>query len=120
MAATAAEENGIFAGFPLQEEQRDHFTRNQDEANNDLSKSIAVVGSPPPVLMASETGLPEPPAPVLSTPAVINRANDATMEDVANDTNLDGMELDEFLDLISTSSENDNSQASNLRHGKKF
>lgn len=102
---------------PLQEEQRDHFVRNQDEGNNDLTESIAVIGSPPPVPAPSETVLPE-----LSGPptAVINHANDATMEDAANDTNVDGMDFDEFLDLISTSSENDNSQVSNLRHGKRF
>lgn len=107
--------------MPLQEEQQDHFGRNQDEAYNNLSESIVALGSPPPALAASETVLPEPSMPVLSTPTTdINDENDAVMEDADNNTTARGMEFGEFLDMITSSAANNYYQVSNLTHGKKF
>ncbi|OWM91452.1 hypothetical protein CDL15_Pgr017370 [Punica granatum] len=101
----------VQAHQPSQEEQQDHSARRNLETDNNMSESIAVVGSPPPVLPASETVLPEPSGVALSSDtALINHANETVVEAAVNDTSADGMDIDEFLAIINTSPVDNNNQ----------
>ncbi|KAK4775231.1 hypothetical protein SAY86_010166 [Trapa natans] len=96
---------------PIQDEQQGHFARIQDDSNNDLSKSVDVIGSPHSVSMAHEAEISELSGPVLSTPtAVIGHSNNSTMKVSVHDNNPSWMSPDEILDIINTSVVNNDNQ----------